>query len=164
MHDREVILSWTGSDTVANDHDKSWYTKAILVFIGITALLILLFVIKVLDLTTILTAIVLMTLIYVTIFMSFKQPSRQANYELTANSIIIDGVEQPFSKFRAFGVRKLGGLWQLVLIPSARFGMELEIYIDERQGEQIVDVIAQHLPMEDVAENKFEAFLRKFKI
>ena len=37
-----------------------------------------------------------------------------------------------------------------ILIPKKRFGMQVKIYFPEGSGEQIVEQLGNHLPMEEV--------------
>jgi hypothetical protein len=83
---------------------------------------------------------------------------------LTDQGLHVDGQLHRYDEFRAFGVRRDGALWQIVLIPVKRFGLSLTMYIQEEQGESIVDALGARLPMENVQADAVDKLIRKLKI
>ena len=157
-------VSWTASDSIAQQRSGRWYGIATAVFVGILAIIIILFVFKILDLMAAISSAALVVVMFIALMISTKSPSHESNYVLSGEGIAINGHNHPFSEFRAFGVRQHGGLWQLVLIPVKRFGVEIVSYIDEQHGERIVDILASFLPMEEVPENGVDKLIERLKI
>lgn len=157
-------VSWTASQSVAQQRSKNWYLIAGAIFLLIVVADVLLFIFKVTDLTTLITSLVLIAAMFIALLISTKQPNRESTYVLSPEGITINGNKHGLDEFRAFGVRQHGGLWQLVLIPVKRFGMEVVTYIDEQHGEKIVDILASYLPMEEVPESGIDKLIDRLKI
>ena len=50
------------------------------------------------------------------------------------------------------------------MIPNRQFGMEVTPYISETDGEKIVDMLANFLPMEEVPERGIDKLIRYLKL
>ena len=157
-------VAWTASESITEKRSGRWYGIATAIFIVVIAVTILLFIFNVIDLMALISSIVLVVAMFIALIISTKLPSRELSYVLSGDGISINGQNHPFSEFRAFGVRQQGGLWQLVLIPVRRFGLEVVTYIDEQHGERIVDILAGFLPMEEVPENGVDKLINRLKI
>ncbi len=157
-------ISWTASESISQQRSSKWYGILTAIFLVLLVGDVLLFIFHVMDLITVICFGVLVVAMFIAILGSTKIPSREISYVLSSEGISINGQVRHFDEFRAFGVRKHGGLWQLVLIPVKRFGMEIVSYIDEQHGEQIVDILASFLPMEEVPENSVDKLIDRLKI
>ena len=157
-------VSWTASESVSQQRSSKWYGILTAIFLVLLVGDVLLFIFHVMDLITVICFGVLVVAMFIAILGSTKIPSREISYVLSSEGISINGQVRHFDEFRAFGVRKHGGLWQLVLIPVKRFGMEIVSYIDEQHGERIVDILASFLPMEEVPENSVDKLIDRLKI
>ena len=147
-------IQWTASDAVEHERSKSWYIVVTLIaaliigvaiWIGQWSLAVLIFI------------------ILIAIFVVVRKPAHEIRYELSSDGLSIDGQLRPISEFRAFGVRHDGALWQLVLIPIKRFGLSVTTFINEDQGEQIVDLLGTVLPMEEVGSDFVDSLSKKLK-
>lgn len=157
-------VAWTASDTATEQRSGKWYGIVTAIFIGVLVIIVLLFVFKILDLMAMISSTALIVAMFIALMISTRTPSHESNYVLSGEGIAINGHNHPFNEFRAFGVRQHGGLWQLVLIPVKRFGVEVVSYIDEQHGERIVDILASFLPMEEVPENGIDKLIDRLKI
>ena len=157
-------IAWTASESIAQQRTGRWYGIATSIFLVLATADVLLFIFGITNLLTLISSLVLIIAMFVALLISTKLPSRESQYVLTGQGISINGQLHRFSEFRAFGVRQQGGLWQLVLIPLKRFGMEVVSYIDEQHGERIVDILASFLPMEEVPENSIDKLIDRLKI
>ena len=92
------------------------------------------------------------------------KPAREVNYELSTDGLVVDGRKYTLGEFRAFGVRRDGALWQLVIIPVKRFGLPVTTFINEEQGEQIVDFLGAILPMEEVHPDFVDSISKRLKL
>lgn len=160
-----VDISWTATESINHDHSIKWYWMLILAFVVVAALLVALKIFNVFDwMTTITTGIMLLAML-VAILVSTKKPYQEINYRLTGDGVYVRDKLSPYSDFRAFGVTQLdNGMWQLSLIPVKRFGMAVTIFIDANQGEQIVDELGAHLPMEEIKPNFTDKLIDRFKL
>lgn len=157
-------ITWTASESVTEKRSTTWYAVVVGIFIVIVAASILLFIFNFVDLLALISTLVLAVAMFVALLVSTRLPNRESTYVLSSSGIDINGQHYGFDSFRAFGVRQSGGLWQLVLIPVKRFGMETVAFIDEHSGEQIVDILANYLPMEEVPENGVDKLIGRLKI
>ena len=159
-----VPIRWTASEAIEHTRGKNWYIAAVAVAVLLVLALAALDIFKIMDLMSAITTGALVVIILVAVIMVAKKPPRDIDYILTENGLTIAGQLHPFSEFRAFGVRKIGALWQLVLLPVKRFGMGVTLFIHEDQGEDIVDTLGAILPMEDVKTDLVDNISRKLKI
>lgn len=158
------VISWTSTETISQKRSGKWYAVVVGVFVALLAVDALLFIFGIFDLMALICTAALLVAMFVSLMVSTKLPTRESSYVLSNDGLIINGQNHPLSEFRAFGVRQHGGLWQLVLIPVRRFGMEIVSYIDEQNGEKIVDILANFLPMEEVPENGVDRLIDRLKI
>ena len=157
-------IVWSATESVAQQRGRQWYITATVIFSAILLVDVLLFIFGVFDLFTLITSGILIVAMFAALIISTRIPSRESHYSLSDKGIEINGVMHPMKEFRAFGVRQHGALWQLVLIPVKRFGFETAIFIDENNGEQIVDLLAGYLPMEEVPENGVDKIIDRLKM
>ena len=157
-------VAWTSTESIAQQRGRNWYVIASAIFALAVIADVLLFVFKITDVFALVTSLVLIVAMFVALLVSTKLPAKESQYLLTANDITINGQKHALTEYRAFGVRQQGKLWQLVLIPTKRFGMEVVAYIDETNGEKIVDILATRLPMEDIPESSIDKLIDKLKI
>lgn len=161
----DKIVSWTSTESVVQNRGKKWYLIVTLIFLAALGIGVTLFMVKFIDLFTFITMIILLIVMYTALMISTKLPQKEFSCQLSNQGITINGIHHDFNQYRSFGVRKQSNnLWQLVLIPVKRFSVELVIYIDEADGEKIVDILASHIPMEDVSENTVDKLINILKI
>lgn len=158
------VISWTASDAIDHSRSGKWYFGVFAIVLALGILLTVLVIIKFMTLFMAISSGVLILLILITILMSNKTAARELSYQLDENGLTIDQKTYNLSEFRAFGVRKFGATWQLVLLPVKRFGMSLTAFIHEEQGEQIVDFLGARLPMEEVKFDLVDKLAQKLKI
>ena len=157
-------IRWTASDTLEVERSKSWN----LGLIGIAALIIggivIWSILRNAWSASNISIIVLVAISLIAIMIVSKKPHRQVEYMLTESGITIDGQLHDFSQFRAFGVLQNGSVWQLVLIPTKRFGTNITAFINSDQGERIVDEFGARLPMEKVSTHPVDKLSRLLKL
>jgi hypothetical protein len=66
--------------------------------------------------------------------------------------------------FRAFGLIKDGDNHSIMLIPIKRFSPGVSVYFPEEAGEQIVDILGQRLPMEELKLDVVDIIVRKLRL
>ena len=150
-------ITWTASSSISPQRSKKWYQIA-------AAIVIVMVAIKRMELVSAITIAVLLIVMYIALVSSAKLPSRVVKYTISGKGIDINDKLHPYSEFHSFGVRRSDKLWQLVLIPNRQFGMEVTPYISETDGEKIVDMLANFLPMEEVPERGIDKLIRYLKL
>lgn len=91
------------------------------------------------------------------------RPPRILHYALSDNGVQINDQSFPYNDYRAFGVLQDGAFFTLTLIPIKRFSPALSIYFAEDHGEQIVDIVGSHLPMEHVEPDFIDTLMRRLR-
>ncbi|MBR2641259.1 hypothetical protein IKD49_02270 [Candidatus Saccharibacteria bacterium] len=134
-------VSWQAEEYIVRDHDAWWYIGLFLVTAGLCVLAVFL---------QWWTFLVLVILSAITILVMIFRPPRKINYTLTDKGLTEDKIEHPYEVFKAFGILKEGAHFSAVLIPKKRFSLSTKVYFPETNGEQIVDILGSHLPMEEV--------------
>jgi hypothetical protein len=91
---------------------------------------------------------------------AFRQP-KVKKYTLTHHGLQIDEHFYPLSDFRSFGVLAEGAFYSIMLIPTKRFMPAVSVYFAQEDGEQIVDILSSHLPLEDIEPDPIDAIMRR---
>lgn len=93
-------------------------------------------------------------------FYAFRKP-RVLQYTIDQDGIIIGDHEYAFTDFKAFGVRDEEAFYSVMLIPVKRLMPAVRMYFAEENGEDIVDILSEHLPMEELPPDHFDDFMRR---
>ncbi len=158
-------ITWSATEAVNHEHSSKWYLTVGVVFAAVIIAIVLLTIFKIFSVFTAIATGFMALAMLGAIIISSKKPYEELSYKLDDNGLTIQGQQHPYSEFRAFGVMQLdNGLWQLSLIPVKRFGMVVTTFIDEEQGEQIVDALGARLPMEEVHVSFADKLIDRFKL
>ncbi|MCL2451262.1 hypothetical protein FWD20_00005, partial [Candidatus Saccharibacteria bacterium] len=157
---KTLNIEWTASESIDHDRGVKWYVVAIVVVLVIMGLNLWL---QGINFGSI-SFEVLIVVVFVALLIVSSRPARELRYALTDEGISVEGQLHPFAEFRAFGVRREGKLWQLVLIPVKRFSFGITIYIHDDQGEAIVDALGARLPMENIKTDWLDKVVNKLKM
>ncbi|MCL2173857.1 hypothetical protein FWH58_00955 [Candidatus Saccharibacteria bacterium] len=153
-------IRWTASEAIEYEHSSRWYMAAVavvLVIIGFNLWL------QGINFGSISFAILILV-IFAAVLLVVRRPARELHYVLTDEGLTVENQLHPFSEFRAFGVRRDGAMWQLVLIPVQRFSFSLTVFIHDDQGEAIVDALGARLSMEEIKTDWLDRLVNKLKI
>ena len=69
-----------------------------------------------------------------------------------------------FDNYRSFGVAIEDGVYSLVFTPARRWGLSLVMYFPAEVGEELVDLVGQRLPMEEVKPDAVDRFIRRLRL
>ena len=109
-----------------------------------------------------LSAVILMG----TAFLLFSlRPPAQIPYSVD----IVEGMRigdqlYSFDNYRSFGVALEDGVYSLVFTPARRWGLSLVMYFPAEVGEELVDLVGQRLPMEEVKPDAVDRFIRRLRL
>jgi hypothetical protein len=92
------------------------------------------------------------------------RPPQMLSYVLSTKGIYINEKLHPMSEFRSFGVMKDEQLPSLMLIPVKRFRPSLTVHFPQEAGEAIVDMLGQHIPMQELKYDALDKIVRKLRI
>ncbi len=93
---------------------------------------------------------------------AFRKP-RDVQYHLGSDGLRINSTTYVFNDFKSFGIVEDGAFYSAVLIPTKRFMPATTIYFAPSEGERIVDILGNHLPMQQVQIDWFDTFMRKLR-
>lgn len=147
-------LKWEASEYIQHEKDIGWFI--ILIAIAATLFgLALLF-----RQWTFAPLVIAMT---VSIIVYARRPPRILRYELSADHFSIEDRTYPYHDFKAFSLTKDGPLHMITLIPRKRFAPPVSMYFEEKDGEQIVDIVGSHMPLEPARHDLFDELVRKLR-
>ena len=134
-------ISWQAEEYIVRERNAWWYVGLAVVTVGLSILSVFL---------GWWTFLVLVILSAIVILISVFRPPRKINYTLNNDGLTEGTNLHKFSDYKAFGILKEGNYYSAVLIPKKRFSLSTKVYFAEGNGEQIVDILGAHLPMEEV--------------
>ena len=134
-------VSWQAEEYIVRDHHLGWYIGLIIIAITLSALAIFL---------SGWTFLILIILSVITILIYSLRPPRKIHYKLDNKGLAEDKIFHKYEDFRAFGILNEGSHYSAILIPKKRFSLQVKVYFPEGNGENIVDLLGNHLPMEEI--------------
>jgi hypothetical protein len=147
-------IVWEASEYVHHDKNMQWY-----VALGVVALLVA----GAAAWLGYWTFAVLVVAMATALGFFAARPPRTISYKLSDRGLQIGEKLYAFTDFRAFGVLPEDGVYSIMLIPSARFLPPVPIYINNADGEKIVDILGTHLPMQEFNPNPLDTFMRMLR-
>ena len=148
-------IEWDSPEYVVEKRGVWWYVIVAVIVAGITGLSIWLQLWSVLALTATILAVLIMR---------GEIKPRKVHYKLDDTALFEGAKVYPVAGFGAFGVRKHGDNYFLILRPNRRFGLRVDIIIPGEQGEKIVDFFGERMPMEESHEDFLDKMVRLLKI
>ncbi len=149
-------VTWLAKEYIAADKNVVWYIGLAVVVVGV--ILLDFFVLKAWTVSFLILAIAA-----VLIAMSVR-PSRDIEYRLTNKGLYIADQFYDFAEYKAFGVTHDGKENSILLIPVKRFRPGLSVYFPVESGEQIVDLIGQKLPMQEIKLDFVDQMVRMLRL
>jgi hypothetical protein len=83
------------------------------------------------------------------LIVSLQRPAALLNYSASHAEVVVGQRTYSYDTFRSFSVTAKPTQNWITLIPRKRFAMPIVMYFPEDVGEQLVDLIASHLPMSE---------------
>lgn len=152
-----ATVNWQAQEYVDVDRGPVWYVifaAITLVFIAVDVFLIKSW-----------TFSALVIVMAVSLFVYTRRPARTISYSLSAKQGLYIGEKlYSFSDFRAFGLINDNGSHSIMMLPRKRFSAGVSVYFPEDVGEQVVDIIGQQLPMEEVKLDSIDVLIRKLRL
>ncbi|PLS81078.1 hypothetical protein CYG49_03020 [Candidatus Saccharibacteria bacterium] len=152
--DESQEIQWEASEYIHHEKSSSWFVKLTLVAI---MLIVLAIVFRQWTFTAVIAVMSASLAVYA------KRPPRTLRYHLSHQGVIIEDKFYPFQEFRAFGILQDGPLFMINLLPRKRFMPALSMYFEQQDGERIVDLLAAHLPHEQMKPDLLDTIVRKLR-
>jgi len=148
-------LSWTASEFIAHEKSASWYLSLAGVAVLGAALVYLL------TRDVISAAVVLVGALFLGIYAA-RQP-RQLEYRVDTAGIGIGPKRYGYEEFRSFSVAQEGAFSSIVFMPLKRFAPTTTIYYAPDDEDQIINLLAVRLPMEEHRGDAVENLMRRIR-
>ena len=153
--DESPVVAWEASESVHHEKDMMWFVM--IVVAGILLSVVSIFLIKSITFT------VLIVVMVVALIILARRPPRVLQYELHEQGLVISQKAYSFREFKAFGVVQEGPFHYIVLLPVKRFMPSIDAYFPEEHGEEIVDVLGSHLPMQTIKQDWLDNITKQLR-
>lgn len=133
-------VNWTASEFISHDKSSTWYLLLALAAVAVAVLVY--FITK----DKVPTAVVIIVAITFGV-MAARRP-RELNYVIDQKGVLVGEKLYLYEEFRSFAIVEEEGVQSIWLMPLKRFHPPLTIYFDPNDGQKIVDVLGEYLPIE----------------
>lgn len=150
-------VTWSANEYVHIDKGNWWYIifgLVVLAFIAIDILLLRSY-----------TFSALVVVMAVAVVIYIRRPPRTLTYALSPKRGLYVGEKlYHFDEFKSFGLIDDDGHHSIMMIPRKRFAPGVSVYFPEEAGEQIVDILGQRLPMQELKLDLIDVLVRKLRL
>ena len=154
---KDTPVTWTAQEYVHIDKSPIWFVLFVVIVLGFIAIDI--FLLKSYTFSALVVVMAVAVVIYT------RRPPRTLTYGLSARQGLYVGEKlYHFDEFKAFGLIPDGEHNSIMLIPTKRFAPGVSVYFPTEAGEQIVDILGQRLPMEDLKLDIIDIVVRKLRL
>lgn len=153
----DVPVTWTAQEYIHPDKSKWWYV----IFWAVVVILIVLDVVflKIWSFSVLIVVMAVALVVYI------RRPPRDLTYTLSKKQGLSVGEKlYHLEDFKAFGLIRDGEHYSIMLIPRKRFAPGVSVYFPESAGEQIVDILGQRLPMQELKLDVIDVVVRKLRL
>jgi len=153
----EAPIIWRAHEYVHLEKNFWWFLAFVAIVLGLIALDIFLMH------TYTFSALVIVMAIAVMVYI--RRPPRELNYSLSnSQGLYVGDRLYHFDEFKAFGLIQDGDQNSIFLIPTKRFALGVSVFFPDEVGEQIVDTLNNHLPMENLKLDAVDLLIRKLRL
>jgi len=153
----DAPVTWNAQEYVHIDKSPVWFILFAIVVLGLISIDIFL-----LQSWTFSALVIVMA---VAVIIYTRRPPRVLTYGLSGKQGLYVGERlYHFDDFKAFGLIKDGDHNSIMLIPIKRFAPGVSVYFPPEVGEQIVDILGQRLPMENLKLDVIDVVVRKLRL
>lgn len=149
------LFEWEAKEYVEHERNRKWYALLVLIALGLIALAVF---------VRSWIFVVVVIVMFVALLISIKRPIATLRYEIYDDGVAIDGQLHLFDEYRSFGVVKHANEFALQLAPRKRLGIGDTLYFREKDGEKIVDLIGERLPMENIKPDLFDEIIHRLRL
>jgi hypothetical protein len=150
-------VTWEAQEYVHIDKSPIWFVLFVVVVLGFIAVDI--FLLKSYTFSALVVVMAVAVVIYT------RRPPRTLTYALSMQQGLYVGEHlYHFDDFKSFGLVRDGDHHSILLIPRKRFSPGVSVYFPEEAGENIVDILGQRLPMENLKLDIIDIVVRKLRL
>ena len=156
VDDDAALLRWEGTEYVHSTRSVKWYI--IFGVVTVAAVVAAIMLLKSITFAILIPVMVIALLVYV------RRAPDTLQYILSRKGIHVNDKLFTFDQFKSFGVLSYNSAHSVVLTPRKRFQIGQTLYFPEEVGEQLVDMLAERLPMKEVAPDAIDRLLAKLHL
>lgn len=151
--DQDRTVKWTASEFVAKHKSSSWYGAF---FAGLIVVCVVIYFLTKDYFSSIAIAIAGFVFAYLA-----NHKPRQLAYQIDNSGVNIGSKFYPFEQFKSFGLAQDGAIGYINLLPLKRFMPEVSIYFPPEQGDNIIEILTDHLPHDQQDERPVDRLAKK---
>jgi hypothetical protein len=151
----DVVIDWVSSGDQLQSRSAAWRIRMSLISIMAGAVIYLI------TRDYVSSGSVVVVGLLFGILGSRKPPALQ--YKLDKHGIAIGQRPYSYAEFRAFSISEDPQSPSINFVPLKRFAPMLSVHYEPQQADAIVDLIAQHLPMEEHHHDAFDSIINRVK-
>lgn len=152
---KKELVNWEAREYIVREKHTGWW-------IGFAVVVLVLCVVAILLQQWLFLVVVILAAISLTLHVTRKP--RTLHYSLSKDGLSEGNNLYSFDEFKSFGILNENNHYSLVLVPKKRFGMRVTVFFPESEGEQIVDMFGERLPMEPVKLDFMDNLVRWLRI
>lgn len=153
----DAPITWEAQEYIHLDKSPIWFVLFVIVVLGLVAVDV--FFLQSWTFSALVIVMAIAVIIYT------RRPPRTITYGLSGKQGLYVGERlYHFDEFKAFGLIQDGDHHSIMLIPTKRFAPGVSVYFPEEVGEQIVDILGQRLPMENLKLDVIDIVVRKLRL
>lgn len=153
----DTPVTWSAQEYIHIDKSPLWFVIFVCIVLGLIAIDI--FLLKSYTFSALVVVMAIAVVIYT------RRPPRTLMYALSARQGLYVGEHlYNFDEFKSFGLIKDGEHNSIMLMPRKRFSPGVSVYFPEEAGEEIVDILGQRLPMEELKLDLIDIVVRKLRL
>jgi len=154
--DDVALLRWQGTEYVHSGRSVKWYIIfAIVTVLAIVGAIMLL---KSITFAILIPVMVVALLVYV------RRAPDVLQYIMSRKGIHVNDKLFTYDQFKSFSVVSFNGSHSVVLVPRKRFQIGQTLYFPEEIGEQLVDMLAERMPMKETSPDAIDRLLAKLHL
>jgi hypothetical protein len=149
------VISWTAAEFIAHNKSAAWYGLLALAVLVLAAIVFLLTRDKISTTVVIVAGIALGGY-------GARQP-QQRQYTLDEQGLSIGDKYLPYGMFRSFSVIDEEHVSSISFFPLKRFGQLTTIYYNPEDEDDIVELLADRLPMDERTHDALDRFMKRIR-
>lgn len=151
----DQVITWTASEYVEHEKNGGWYLMLAL------AALVLAVIIYLITHDKISAGVVIFGAVALGVYGA--RPPRQLTYQLDSSGLTIGQKSFNYNDFRSFAVVPEGAFSSIVFVHHKRFAPLTTIYCAPDNEDQVIDMLARRLPVEEHKIDAVEHLMRRIR-
>jgi hypothetical protein len=154
--DDAALLRWEAGEYQHHSRSAVWYV--IFAVIAVIAVVLAIVIVKSITFAILIPVMALALIVYV------RRAPDVIQYTLSRKGLHVNDKLYTYDTFKAFGIISSPTSHSVVLVPRKRFQIGQTVYFPEEIGEQLVDMLAARLPMNEIAPDAIDRLLAKLHL